>query len=389
MTTESADVDLRRRALLPAGLRDVLPPDAQHEAEALEQLMGCLRQNGYQRVKPPLLEFEDSLFSGPGAAMVGQTFRAMDPVSQRMMGVRADMTVQAARLAATRLFAAPRPLRLCYAGEVLRVAADQLNPERELVQVGAELIGSDHLAADVEMIMLAVEALAAVGIEEVSVDISVPTLVPLVCDHFGLAAPAGGPLRDALDHKDASQVASLAGAAGPLLTELMLATGGADRCLATLAALELPATARALIERIGHVLAAVRTAKPDLAVTVDPVENRGFEYYIGTCFSLFRAGVRGELGRGGRYLVAGNQAEPAFGFTLYMETLRRALPPPTTRRRLLIAAGLSYADGAAWRAQGWATVKALDGEDDLRVEARRLGCSHALIDGAPVAVEQS
>ena len=102
MTTESADVDLRRRALLPAGLRDVLPPDAQHEAEALEQLIGCLRQNGYQRVKPPLLEFEDSLFSGPGAAMVGQTFRAMDPVSQRMMGVRADMTVQAARLAATR-----------------------------------------------------------------------------------------------------------------------------------------------------------------------------------------------------------------------------------------------------------------------------------------------
>ena len=143
-----------------------------------------------------------------------------------------------------------------------------------------------------------------------------------------MAAPAGGPLRDALDHKDASQVASLAGAAGPLLTELMLATGGADRCLATLAALELPATARALIERIGHVLAAVRTAKPDLAVTVDPVENRGFEYYIGTCFSLFRSGVRGELGRGGRYLVAGNQAEPAFGFTLYMETLRRALPPP-------------------------------------------------------------
>ena len=171
--------------MLPAGLRDVLPPDAQHEAEALEQLIGCLRQNGYQRVKPPLLEFEDSLFSGPGAAMVGQTFRAMDPVSQRMMGVRADMTVQAARLAATRLFAAPRPLRLCYAGEVLRVAADQLNPERELVQVGAELIGSDHLAADVEMIMLAVESLAAVGIEGVSVDISVPTLVPLVCDHFG------------------------------------------------------------------------------------------------------------------------------------------------------------------------------------------------------------
>ena len=109
------------RALLPEGLRDLLPPDAGVEAEVVARLMAALTAHGYERVKPPLIEFEDNLLSGAGAAMASDTFRLMDPVSQRMIGLRADMTPQVARIAATRLKKAPRPLRLCYAGQVLRV----------------------------------------------------------------------------------------------------------------------------------------------------------------------------------------------------------------------------------------------------------------------------
>ena len=130
-----------RLALLPAGLRDILSPNAANEARVIDLLMGHTAAHGYERVKPPLVEFETSLLSGPGAATGGRIFRLMDPVSQRMMGVRADMTVQMARIASSRLKNAPRPLRLCYVGQVLRTTANQLNPERELVQVGAELIG--------------------------------------------------------------------------------------------------------------------------------------------------------------------------------------------------------------------------------------------------------
>src|SRR3954465_9244344 len=103
-------------ALLPAGLRDLLPPDAETEASAVEALMTVFAAHGYQRVKPPLLEFEDSLLAGSAAALADQTFRIMDPDSQRMMGLRADTTPQVARIATTRLGAAPRPLRLSYAG---------------------------------------------------------------------------------------------------------------------------------------------------------------------------------------------------------------------------------------------------------------------------------
>ncbi|MGB8840349.1 MAG: ATP phosphoribosyltransferase regulatory subunit, partial [Aliidongia sp.] len=125
-------------ALLPSGLRDVLPPDAQIEAQIVERMMAVLGGHGFDRVKPPLVEFETSLLDGPGAAMAQDTFRLMDPISQRMIGVRADMTLQIARIATTRLKNLPRPLRLSYAGQVLRVRSTQLRPERQFGQIGAE-----------------------------------------------------------------------------------------------------------------------------------------------------------------------------------------------------------------------------------------------------------
>ena len=112
-------------ALLPAGLRDVLPPDADHAADIEEALRQCFRSNGYERIKPPLIEFETSLLTGAGAAMERETFRLMDPESHRMMGLRADITVQVARVATSRLANAPRPLRVSYAGDVTRVVRCQ------------------------------------------------------------------------------------------------------------------------------------------------------------------------------------------------------------------------------------------------------------------------
>lgn len=159
-------------ALLPAGLRDVLPPEAAHEARVVEALLSQFAAHGYERVRPPLVEFEESLLAGSGVAMGSQTFRLMDPVSQRMMGVRADITLQIARIAATRLAGAPRPLRLSYAGEVLRVRGSQLVPERQLGQVGVELIGAASAEADAEVISMAAEALGAFGVNDLSVDLT-------------------------------------------------------------------------------------------------------------------------------------------------------------------------------------------------------------------------
>ena len=245
-------------ALLPAGLHDVLPPEAAHEAAAVERLLAEFTAHGYQRVKPPLVEFEDNLLSGSGAAMAKQTFRLMDPLSQRMMAVRADITPQIARIATTRLKNEARPVRLCYAGQVLRVKGSQLRPERQFTQVGVELIGPLEADADAEVILLAAHALEGVGVQHLSVDLCVPTMVPLVCKGLGLGEDETRALRVALDKKDAAAVAAVGGPAADLLHRLMTASGPAERAMETLAALPLPDAAEKDRRRLTEALRLLR-----------------------------------------------------------------------------------------------------------------------------------
>jgi ATP phosphoribosyltransferase regulatory subunit len=374
--------ELERKALLPAGLRDILPPEAAFEAGIRETLAASFAGHGYERVKPPLVEFEDGLMSGAGAAVSKDTFRLMDPVSQRMMGVRADMTTQVARIALTRLADSPRPLRLGYTGEVLRVRGNQLRPEREFAQVGAELIGAESAMADIEIIALAVESLRAIGVPGLSVDLTVPPLVPALFDEAAaLSQDARAALREALDRKDSAAVRELSGAAAETLLLLMEATGPADEALAQLAKLRLPEGAGRERARLQAVVEGLHRRIPDLDITVDPVEIRGLEYHTGVAFTFFARGERSEIGAGGRYVAtlngAGNDnGEPATGFTLYVDPILRVLPDPEPARRIFLPTPHDLEAGKALRAEGWVTVAALDSVANAEAEARRLGCSH-------------
>jgi ATP phosphoribosyltransferase regulatory subunit len=372
--------DNLHKALLPQGLRDLLPPQAEAEAEAVGRLIAVLSGHGYERVKPPLMEFEENLLSGAGAAMAPETFRLMDPISQRMIGLRADMTTQIARIAGTRLANAPRPLRLCYAGEALRVRGSDMQPERQIGQVGAELIGSDAIAADIEAVTLAAEALTSLGIDGLSVDLTLPTLVPAVCRAAGISGAALDELRRALDHKDSAAVAAAGGAAATVLQKLLGAAGGATSALKALAALDLAPEAVAERARLVAVAEQLHKAMPSLTITIDPVENRGFEYHTGVSFSFFARGLKTELGRGGRYRTSNEvgAAEDATGFTLYTEAVLEAMTPHRPAPRLYVPMGSDGAAATRWRTQGYVTVAGLVPVTDAIAEARRLGCSHVL-----------
>jgi ATP phosphoribosyltransferase regulatory subunit len=371
-------------ALLPAGLGDLLPPEASAEAANVERLMTIFAGHGFDRVKPPLVEFETSLLSGAGADMAEQTFRMMDPLSRRMLGLRADMTPQVARIAATRLANAPRPLRLSYAGQVLQVHGSQLRPQRQFGQIGCELIGEAGAAADAEVIGLAAEALMAAGVTDLSIDLNLPTLVDQLASALGLDAARIQELKAALDRKDERAVAA-AGAGHEVFHRLLAIHGPAAAARAQLAAIDLPARAAEERAALFEVLRHLETGHPGLTLTLDPVEHRGFEYQSGVSFVLFARGLRGELGRGGRYLSRAR--EPATGFTLYTDTLARALPLAPPSRRVYLPMGLARSVGARLRAEGWVTVAALNAAADPWAEARRLGCGHVLIGGRPEAVE--
>ncbi len=358
--------------LLPAGLADGLPPDAAFEAAVVESLLAVFAAWGYERVKPPLIEFEDSLLSGPGAAMAAHTFRLMDPISQRMMGLRADITPQVARIAASRLKNSVRPLRLSYAGQVLRVKGEQMRPERQLGQVGVELVGAASAEADAEAVLLAVDALHQAGVPHLAVDLNLPTLTPAVLAAHGVPEPAM--LIAALDRKDVAAVRKMAGQSTKLLEGLLRAVGPTKQALKQLNALELPSVAVAQRQRLNEVVALIQRAAPDLALTIDPTDHRGFEYHTGIAFSLLGRHISGEFGRGGRYI---NQAgEEATGFSLYLNTVLAALPAPATVRRIFLPQGTSPRQAAVLRADGWVTIQDLGAAGDPAAEARRLGCHH-------------
>ncbi len=372
-------------ALLPEGLHDVLPPQAAQEARLVETMLARFGANGFERVKPPLVEFDENLLSGFGAALADRTFRMVDPLSQRMLAVRPDITMQIARLALSRLANRPRPLRLSYRGEVLRVRGSQLRPERQFVQIGCETFGALEPMADAELLLLAVRALQAVGITGVSVDLTVPTLVPVLLDALDADAETRAILHRAIDARD-REAAARAGPAGQAIAHLLSASGRVETALAGLRNLALPDAAMADRDRLEAVVKLVRAREPALMLTVDLVEQRGFEYQTGLSYALFARDVRGELGRGGRYRAGAGlsqdrpDGEPAAGFTLYVDTLLRAAPRGEAPPRLWLPADTSDDVALRLQDQGWVTVAGLTPVADAAAEARRLGC-HAYWQG--------
>ena len=372
------------RVPLPTGIADVLPPHAAFEARMVERLVTFFASYGYERIKPPLIEFEDSLLGGSGAALANQTFRLMDPVSQRMLALRPDMTTQVARISRTRLANRPRPLRLGYAGQVVRVKGSQLRTERQFGQAGAEIIGATAPTADAEVILMASAALGALGISGLTVDLSLPTLVPAIFSDRKLENSTWSELRAALDRKDEAAISELAASIGDttaaLIAKLVAATGPADQAVSALTQTQLPPKAATERDTLIRVFEIVRAGAPDLTFSLDPVESRGFEYHSGVTFTLFARNVRGELGRGGRYFAttSDGDAEPATGVTLFMDSIVRALPVPPPSPRVFLPFGTPVKDGHRLRAEGWITVAGLEETQTPEEEAAQLRCSHLL-----------
>lgn len=370
-------------ALLPAGLRDLLPPDAETEASAVEAMMDSFAAHGYQRIKPPLIEFEDGLLAGSGAGTADQTFRLMDPDTHRMMGVRADMTPQVARIATTRMGGASRPLRLCYAGQCLRVRGSHIDPNRQVGQAGIELIGDDSVASDVEVVLVGARALQSIGLSQVSFDLTLPRLAMTLLDESGVTDGTRQALLHALDRKDVAAVAEHGGALAGTLTKLLLSAGAAGPALQQLEQVTLPLGAAALCARLAATVRAVQVQAPDLRLTIDPLEFRGQPYHTGVCTTVYALGQHEMLGRGGRYLSG---EEPATGLTLYPDAVLRACAPMTPRKRVLVLPSATPAAAADLRAAGYATVAALAAVTDATAEAKRLHCGFVLrfVDLEPV-----
>ena len=359
------------RDLLPEGLEDRLPREAATTTRVMRAIHDVLHGHGYDRVLPPMIEFDETLGTRMAGIRSRRTFRFVDPQSLRMLILRGDHTPQIGRIAASRLATAPRPLRLCYTGQVLLIRGDGLDPAREKLQCGAELIGADNVAAASEIVATAIEALHAAGATGISVDFTLPDLVDVLAARaLPLAADAIEGVRRELDTKDAG---GLVDAGGADYVPLLYATGDFDNAIERLAAID---TGGALDGRIAALRDIAARLGRAARLTLDPSERHGFEYQSWFGFTLYAQGVRGALGRGGTYRIAGpGGGEAATGFSLFPDGLIDVLAgAEPAEDRVFLPLGHDRDAAARLRAIGMRTVAALSEADS----AARLGCSHVL-----------
>lgn len=367
--------------MLPEGLRDRLPPQAEAAAALKQICANVLAGHGYDLVSPPMVEFERSLAHRMQGVDNHAMARIVDPISKRTMAVRSDITVQVGRVATTALADAPRPLRLSYAGQVLRLSSDQLHPERERLQIGAELIGYDNVAAAQEILRVAVEALTAAGAKAITVDLTLPDVVDtLAASAFPLSEDKVADVRRELDTKDAGGLATL-GASEYL--PLLYAMGGFDEAIKRLEEID---AGKSLESRISGLKAVAATLPDDVTVTLDPTERHGFEYQSWFGFTLYAAGIAGPLGRGGSYAIPDGKGghEVAIGFSLYPDPLlaHGGIIKNEPARRLFLPLDHNPIKAQKYRDEGWRTVAALDSSHS----AAEAQCGYELTENGVKAV---
>ncbi len=320
-----------RNWLLPEYIEDVLPAEAARIECLRRTLLDLFRVHGYQYVIPPMLEYMESLITGVGHDLDLATFKVVDQLTGRLMGVRADMTPQVARIDA-HLLNHQGITRLCYAGSVLRTKPDGLALTREPLQLGAELYGHAGVASDIEIQRLLIKALQAIGISQLHIDFSHVNIFGSLIEASAVPAQLEQDLYVALQSKDQSSLTVLSQHLDKTTREalLRLTELNGDKTILLKAAKLLPAIP-AIQEALAS-LTQVSDALNDLDVTVsfDLSELRGYHYHSGIVFATYAQGYKGPLALGGRYDEVGQafgRARPATGFSLDLRGLVTAMSP--------------------------------------------------------------
>lgn len=370
--------------VLPDHIADVLPSEARHIEEIRRDLLDMARCYGYELVMPPLLEHLESLLSGTGEALDLQTFKLVDQLSGRMMGLRADSTPQVARIDA-HLLNRRGVTRLCYCGPVLHTRPAVPHATREPLQFGAEIYGHSGLEADLEILSLALDALKSAQVGAITVDLADARIVDALLAPSGLSAAQQVLVHAALAAKDRSELAQLVQNCPPATAQGLLALVDlyGDVSVLALAKQALPD-----VPQIREALANLEWLAGHLDgvhVSFDLADLRGYAYYTGARFSVFAAGASDALARGGRYDEVGSvfgRKRPAVGFSLDVKVLATAAAVRPLRAAVRAPWGEAPALRAAiaqLRQQGETVVCVLPGHES---EVDEFQCDRELVQAA-------
>lgn len=356
---------------LPEGIEEALPEQARVLEAHRRQLLDCFESWGYALVSPPLVEFHDALVTD-GDALDRQTFRLTDPLSGRTLGIRADITPQAARID-RRQMPQDQVARLCYAGSVLRAHPEILGGGRNPIQVGAELYGHDGVRGDAEMVLLLCDALRVAGCAGWCLDLGHAGVFRALAEQADWTAAECDELFGLIQRKARADLGAWLDArpsAEPVarMIRMLPDLSGPDETVLDRAAQELEGVRERILpalEALRAVAARVRDSYPEVQLHFDLGEASGFHYESGLVFAAYMEGQGQEIARGGRYGAQGGR--PATGFSLDLRTLARCGSLDAAERRRIYAMAdedPALRDAVAeLRAQGHVVIGGLGPED--------------------------
>jgi ATP phosphoribosyltransferase regulatory subunit len=356
--------------LLPENIADVLPSEARKIEDLRRQMLDNFRLYGYELVMPPLLEYVDSLLTGAGKDTDLRTFKLVDQISGRMLGLRADMTTQVARIDA-HLLNRDTVTRLCYAGSVLHTRPSGLHATREPLQIGAEIYGHAGLEADAEIQELALASLAMAGFADVRLDLSHVGVLRAIIEDDAAARKDEAALYAFLRAKDSPGLDALTANYLPATRAALMALPHLYGDVDVLArARELLPASPGITKALAELAALAGSALGRAEVAIDLADLRGYQYESGAMFALYVPGLPNAVARGGRYDHVGEafgRARPATGFSLDLRELARLLP--SAERKHAIRAPWGNAPElreqiAELRKSGEVVIQSLPGHDD-------------------------
>jgi len=304
--------------LLPEGFRDTLPNLAAKEVSILSLFFDLMLKTGYKMVRPSIIEFEKSLFFLNADKESSNAFRILDPLSQKMMGLRSDMTTQIARIASSTL-KKKRPLRLSYFGEILKVKNSQLNISRQSTQLGAEFIGIKDNYDEFEIIELVIIFLNKLKINDYSISFSMPSLFNAICEDFKLETSEKKVLKNCYENKNLSEIKKISKNLYKLSTILIESIGSFSKNIKILEKSNFSKNTKKQVNDFVKSLKFIKSKLKNIQINIDPIEIDKFGYHNGILFKFYSKNF-GELINGGKYNISN---ENCIGFSCLLENLSK------------------------------------------------------------------
>jgi ATP phosphoribosyltransferase regulatory subunit len=374
--------------VLPDHIADVLPSEARHIEELRRELLDTARSYGYELVVPPQLEYLESLLTGTGEALDLQTFKLVDQLSGRTMGLRADTTPQVARIDA-HLLNRSGVARLCYCGPVLHTAPAKPHATREPLQFGAEMYGHAGAEADLEVLLLAIDCLQRAGVKDITVDLADARLVRSLLAGVTATPALLEQVHAALAAKDAATLAELTTdfptASRDGLATLVHLYGDEKVLIEAEKSFQPNKNMREQLSNLKYIASRVQAAQPQVKVSFDLADSRGYAYYTGVRFAIYTPGATDALVRGGRYDEVGSvfgRNRPAAGFSLDVKELVGVVPARALKAAIRAPWGEEPSLRAAvqgLRARGETVVCVLPGHEH---EVQEFTCDRELVQAA-------